>query len=93
MRLEFTFFATIEAGATVLDYSFLSCVIQDHFLNNKLDDKRMLGDLYKNKTADPSLSNTNYNWMGINSEIPNNSYSLWQKQHDVSACARARVCV
>jgi len=67
---------------SVLDYSFLSCVIQDHFLNNKLDDKRMLGDLYKNKIADPSLSNTNYNWMGLNSEIPNNSYSLWQKQHD-----------
>jgi SpoVK/Ycf46/Vps4 family AAA+-type ATPase len=67
---------------SVLDYSFLSCVVQEHFLNNKLEDKKILGDLYKNKIVDPVSSAFNYNWIGFNPQTPTNAYSLWQNQHD-----------
>jgi SpoVK/Ycf46/Vps4 family AAA+-type ATPase len=66
----------------ILEYAVLSSVVNEHFSTNKLDDKKMVGDLYKATNADQSITNTNYYWMNQNTEFVNNSYSLWQRQHE-----------
>jgi len=72
-----------KSEPNTLDYSILSSLIKDHFSVDEIDDKNILGSLYKNKSiADVSL-NTN--------RAPNNnsyyslfdtSYYIWQNQHE-----------
>jgi len=69
---------------TLLDYTILSCLINENYVNNKLDDKKMVGNLYKT-TADASINT--YAQMFWNYQTPvncTNSYSLWQTQHDAN---------
>lgn len=78
---------------TVIDYSILSSIINDHFINSKLSDKKVMGPLYKfGSSIDPScnynISNTPSIWSNLNQpSIPlfdNSPYFLWQNQHEVS---------
>jgi len=64
-----------------LDYSILSSIIHENFFTNKLDDKKMIGGLYRNYNNDLSI-NTNNIWANTSPTILNNSYSVWQTQHD-----------
>lgn len=64
-----------------LDYSILSSIIHENFVTNKLDDKKMIGGLYRNYNSDLSI-NANNIWANTSPTILNNSYSIWQTQHD-----------
>jgi SpoVK/Ycf46/Vps4 family AAA+-type ATPase len=69
---------------TLLDYTILSCLINENYVNNKLDDKKMVGNFYKT-TADASINT--YAQIFWNYQTPDtcsNSYSLWQTQHDAN---------
>jgi SpoVK/Ycf46/Vps4 family AAA+-type ATPase len=64
-----------------IDYSVLSSIIYENFSNKKLDDKKMIGNLYK-INADNTLINNYYTIQPPNVDLLTNSYFLWQTQHE-----------
>jgi SpoVK/Ycf46/Vps4 family AAA+-type ATPase len=68
----------------IIEYSLLSSVINDHYINDKIHDKNMLGNLYKPNIDDLLHNSSNSASLSLNqnSELLNSSYSLWQKQHE-----------
>jgi|UniRef100_A0A6C0JKF7 SpoVK/Ycf46/Vps4 family AAA+-type ATPase len=72
-----------KSEPNTLDYSILSSLIKDHFSVDKIDDKNILGSLYKNKSiADVSLNT--YGAPNNNSyySLFDTSYYIWQNQHE-----------
>uniref|UniRef100_A0A6C0JJ26 AAA+ ATPase domain-containing protein n=1 Tax=viral metagenome TaxID=1070528 RepID=A0A6C0JJ26_9ZZZZ len=68
----------------IIEYSLLSSVINDHYLNDKINDKNIVGNYYKPDVDDllRNSSSSSSILMNQNSELLNSSYSLWQKQHE-----------
>lgn len=66
-----------------MDYAFLSSIIHENFMNNKLEDKNIIGNLYK--LSDISINrNSDSIWNYQNPSIINSSYSIWQTQHEAN---------
>jgi SpoVK/Ycf46/Vps4 family AAA+-type ATPase len=69
-----------------LDYSILSSLIKDHFSNNNLDDKSIIGNLYKTSLSNDlslnTLSNVYYAQNQSMYSLFDSSYYLWQNQHE-----------
>jgi len=64
-----------------VDFTLLSSVINNHYVNDRINDKNMLGSHYKPE-IDDLLNNSSSITLTQNSELLNSSYTLWQKQHE-----------
>ena len=72
-----------------IDYSLLTTLINSNFDNTKLNDKNMIGNLYKPTILnDASLNNAPSIWsnhaMQPNYAFIDTSYYLWQAQHEAN---------
>jgi len=68
---------------STFDYSILSSIINEHFKYDKIDDKKMIGEIYKPSTLIDTSSNLYPIWKDTHHySLFDKSYYLWQIQHE-----------
>jgi SpoVK/Ycf46/Vps4 family AAA+-type ATPase len=72
-----------KKSLSLIDYTVLSSIINQHYLSDSINDKGILGSFYKSSDDDLLLKGKYGSFsLGQSSELLNSSYSLWQKQHE-----------